>query len=249
MVVTRIAWQGGKRRILGGTGRCVTWVQLHMASFNRSFPSTPLKVHSQHLNLSLLISPPHSCPLALSPPIYPSTPGRRIPKQKLTMASATVQIPGVALAETLVLDSTSFMSGNLVNDVRPRFLLHTRVGGYNGPETTVNSYRRDFDWTQPMDPNTPPPVDEVGVVEWRSNSIGRPKTIIKALKQGKTFTLGAFMKVGKFGTRKYFGGIGANENEGGVKWQETDGTWRVRTFARRAVFFFWRSSLGHTHEG
>ncbi|KAG8897722.1 hypothetical protein FRC00_003888 [Tulasnella sp. 408] len=142
------------------------------------------------------------------------------------MASATVQIPGVALAETLVLDSTSFMSGNLVNDVRPRFLLHTRVGGYNGPETTVNSYRRDFDWTQPMDPNTPPPVDEVGVVEWRSNSIGRPKTIIKALKQGKTFTLGAFMKVGKFGTRKYFGGIGSNENEGGVKWQETDGTWR-----------------------
>ncbi|KAG8978573.1 hypothetical protein FRB90_008381, partial [Tulasnella sp. 427] len=144
---------------------------------------------------------------------------------------ATVQIPGVGLAETLVLDSTSFMSGNLVNDVRPRFLLHTRVSGYNGPETTVNSYRRDFDWTQPMDPAAPPPVDEVGVVEWRSNSIGRPKTIVKALKQGKTFTLGAFMKVGKFGTRKYFGGIGNGDNEEGVKWQETDGTWRC-THAR-----------------
>lgn len=49
------------------------------------------------------------------------------------------------------------------------------------------------------------------------------------------------MKVGKFGTRKHFGGIG-NEDEDGLKWQETDGTWRVRACglrfsSRRAQFF------------
>ena len=53
--------------------------------------------------------------------------------------------------------------------------------------------------------------------------VGRPKTIVKALSQGKTLTLGALMKSYAFGSKRYFGGLGDKD----VQWQERDGTWQV----------------------
>lgn len=79
MVDTRIAWQGGAQKARG-YWECVTWVWQHMASFNRSFPSTPLKVHSQHLNLSSSqFPPPHPAP-ACSSLSYPHRTRRRTPQ-------------------------------------------------------------------------------------------------------------------------------------------------------------------------
>ncbi|KAG8894309.1 hypothetical protein FRB99_001349 [Tulasnella sp. 403] len=136
----------------------------------------------------------------------------------------SMQIPGVTLAKTLTLDSTTFMSGNLHDEVRPRFSLQTRVSGF-GPVTTINSHLAASGANRSL----PAVTNEVGTVEWRSSAIGRPKTIVKTGSQGRSFTLGSLMKVYALGSKKYFGGLGEDE----VRWTETDGTWQC-TVNRKA---------------
>ncbi|KAG8936797.1 hypothetical protein FRC02_011376 [Tulasnella sp. 418] len=116
----------------------------------------------------------------------------------------------VRLNRTLVLDSTSFLSGNLLDDTQasPRFSLSTQINS-NGPMTTISSLAT---------PTLTIP-SEVGVVEWRSSAIGRRATVVKFL--GQILTLGSLMKVASFGSLRHFalGGLDC-------KWKETDGTWQ-----------------------
>lgn len=133
--------------------------------------------------------------------------------------SIATQLPNVALSRTLTLDSTSFMSGNLIDlqDIAPRFSLQTSVNNGNGPITSIKSLIRRHGRSSPTEEN------EVGTVEWRSSAVGRSKTIVKMFGSN-TLTLGALMKCNSMGSKRHFGGLGTGQD---IKWVETDGTWQV----------------------
>ncbi|KAG9014539.1 hypothetical protein FRB93_013664 [Tulasnella sp. JGI-2019a] len=140
--------------------------------------------------------------------------------------SIDTQLPNVTLSKILTLDSTSFMSGNLLESrsIGPRFSLHTSVSGY-GPVTTINSIQRTPS-RQPrplpiQQPEEESSTSEVGIVEWRSSAVGRAKTMVKMF--GNTaLSLGSLMKTQKMGSKRSFGGLGGPD----IRWTETDGTWQ-----------------------
>lgn len=161
-------------------------------------------------------------PLKSVSPLHPTTTSG-------AMSSISRQLEGVQLSKTLTLDSTSFMSGNLLDDIAPRFSLHTSINGY-GPVTRINSIQQNqqLDSTEPSSSSQPneSTSNEVGLVEWRSSAIGRTKTIVKMIGNNRAITLGTLMKSNSLGSKRLFGGLGGPD----IKWTETDGTWQVSEY-------------------